>query len=168
MLKLDEQCSKVIILMYILEVTHKITLYIGYGYGEVEVLVAQSCLTLCRPMDCSLLGAFVHGILQARILKWVAISSSRGSSRLRDRTHVSWTGGCILYHWAPWEAHRSLKDTQFLVWVLRSEFSKLSIWTFLCYCDPNANRKLVKNREIIHICSISLITNNLQRLKAKC
>ena len=41
---------------------------------------AQSSPTLCDPMDCSLSGSSVHGILQARILKWVAISSSRGSS----------------------------------------------------------------------------------------
>ena len=44
---------------------------------QVKVLVAQSCLTLCDPMDCSPPGASVHGILQARILAWVAISSSR-------------------------------------------------------------------------------------------
>ena len=49
----------------------------------------QSCLTLCNPMDYSLPASFVHGILQARILEWVAMPSSRGSSRLRDRTHVS-------------------------------------------------------------------------------
>ena len=42
--------------------------------------VAQSCLTLCDPMDCSLPGSSVHGIFQARILGWVAISFSRGSS----------------------------------------------------------------------------------------
>ena len=42
--------------------------------------VAQFCLTLCNPMDCSLPGSSVHGILQARILEWVAISYSRGSS----------------------------------------------------------------------------------------
>ena len=46
--------------------------------------VAQSCLTLCDPMDCSPPGFSVHGILQARILEWVAISFSRGSSRPRD------------------------------------------------------------------------------------
>ena len=45
----------------------------------VCVLVAQSCLTLCNPMDCSLTGSFVHGILQVRILEWVAIPFSRGS-----------------------------------------------------------------------------------------
>ena len=43
-------------------------------------LVAQLCLTLCDPMDCDLPGSSVHGTFQARILEWVAISSSRGSS----------------------------------------------------------------------------------------
>ena len=42
--------------------------------------VTQSCPSLCDPMDCSPLGSFVHGIFQARILEWVATSSSRGSS----------------------------------------------------------------------------------------
>ena len=51
--------------------------------------VAQSCPTLCDPMDHSLPGSSVHGIPQARILEWVAISSSRGSSWPRDRTQVS-------------------------------------------------------------------------------
>ena len=44
----------------------------------------QSCSTLCDPMDCSPSGSSVHGILQARILEWVVISSSRGASRSRD------------------------------------------------------------------------------------
>ena len=46
--------------------------------GKVEVLVAQSCLTLCNPMNCSPPGSSVHGILQARILEWVAIPFSWG------------------------------------------------------------------------------------------
>ena len=50
----------------------------------VKVLVAQSCLTLCNPMDCSLLGSSVHGIVQARILEGVVIPFSRGSSQPRD------------------------------------------------------------------------------------
>ena len=50
---------------------------------------AQSCLTLCDPMDCSTPGSSVHGIFQARILKWVAISSSRGSFRPKDQAHIS-------------------------------------------------------------------------------
>ena len=44
----------------------------------------QSCLTFCNPMDCSPPGSSVHGILQGRILEWVAMSFSRGSSQLRD------------------------------------------------------------------------------------
>ena len=47
-------------------------------------LVAKSCPTLCDPMDCSLPNFSVHGLLQARILEWVAMHSSRGSSRPRD------------------------------------------------------------------------------------
>ena len=53
--------------------------------------VTQSCLTLYNPVDCSPLGSSIHGILQARILEWVAISFSRGSSQPRDRTQVSHT-----------------------------------------------------------------------------
>ena len=60
---------------------------------ESESEVAQSCPTLCDPMDYSLPGFSIHGILQARILEWVTISFSRGSSQPRDRTRVSRTGG---------------------------------------------------------------------------
>ena len=48
------------------------------------------CLALCDPIDCSPPDSSVHGILQIRILEWVAISSSRGSSQPRNRTWVSW------------------------------------------------------------------------------
>ena len=59
------------------------------------VLSPKSCLTLCDPMElCSLPGSSVHGIFQARILEWAAISSSRGSSQPRDRTNVSFIS-CI-------------------------------------------------------------------------
>ena len=51
--------------------------------SESESEVAQLCPTLCNPMDCSLRGSSIHGILQARILEWVAISFSRGSSQPR-------------------------------------------------------------------------------------
>ena len=52
--------------------------------SAVLCLVTQTCPTLCNPMDCSLLGSSVHGILQARTLKWVAIPFSRASSQPRD------------------------------------------------------------------------------------
>ena len=54
----------------------------------------QLCPVLCNPLDCSLPGSSVHGILQARMLKWVAISSSRGSPGPRDQTRVS-CSSCI-------------------------------------------------------------------------
>ena len=59
---------------------------------------AQSCPTLCDPMDCSLQDSSVCWIIQARILEWVAISSFRGSSWLRDQTHVFYIGRQVLYH----------------------------------------------------------------------
>ena len=52
------------------------------------MLVTQSCLTLCDPMDCSPPGSSVHGILQARIVEWVAISFPRGSSQSREEKVV--------------------------------------------------------------------------------
>ena len=61
-------------------------------------LVAQSCLTPCNPMDCGPPGSSVHGISQARILEWMAISFSRGSSRPRDGTHVFWQDYLPLSH----------------------------------------------------------------------
>ena len=60
-----------------------------YQHGtevKVKVIVTQSCSTLCDPMDCGPPGSSVHRILQARILEWVAISFSRGSSQPRDQT----------------------------------------------------------------------------------
>ena len=57
--------------------------------GESESEVAQLWLTLCNPMDCSLPGSSVHGIFQAIVLEWIAISFSRGSSQPRAQTRVS-------------------------------------------------------------------------------
>ena len=57
--------------------------------SEVKVKVTQSCRTLCDPMDCSLPGSSVRGILQARILEWVSILFSRGSLQPMDGTQVS-------------------------------------------------------------------------------
>ena len=68
------------------------------------MLVAQLCLTLCNPMDCSPPGSSVHEIFQARILEWVAIYFSRGSSQPRDRTWVSCTAGRFFTDWAIREA----------------------------------------------------------------
>ena len=66
--------------------------------------LTQLCLTLWGPKACSLPGSSIHGIFQARTLKWVAISFSRRSPPPRDQTCISCIGKQILYHWATWEA----------------------------------------------------------------
>ena len=98
----------------------------------MKVLVSQSCPTLCDPVDCSSSGLSVHGILQARILEWVAIPFPRGSSWPRDQTHVSCIGRWSLYHWATREALPPaiiLRPTEF--WRLHWVFSLLldSSWS---------------------------------------
>ena len=65
---------------------------------KVKVLATPSSLTLCHAMDCSPSGSSVQGILQARILVWVAILSSRESSWPRDQTWVSCIAGRLFYH----------------------------------------------------------------------
>ena len=69
---------------------------VGYNLqGSLLACVhAKSHLTLCNPMYCSLPGFSVHGFLQARILEWVSVSSSRGCSQPRDQTRVSYIS-CI-------------------------------------------------------------------------
>ena len=116
---------------------------------------AQSRLTFCNPMNCSSPGSSVHGISQAGILVWVAISFSRGSSQPRDWTvsHVSCIGRQILYHWATQEAFIN----QFCyMWCLDMSFFGLvflplmgHIFPFLCvpsnflmdarHCDGEGN-----------------------------
>ena len=66
-------------------------------YRYLCCLVTKSCLTICDPMNYSLLDSSVHGISQARILEWVSISFSRGSSPPRDQTCVSCIGWWIIY-----------------------------------------------------------------------
>ena len=72
------------------------------SYGDIltnYVSVAQACPILWDPMDCSPQGSSVHEILQARILEWVAIPFSRGSSRPRDWTQVSCIAGRFFTTW---------------------------------------------------------------------
>ena len=70
-------------------------------------LCLQACLTLCDSMDCSPPSSYVHGVFQARILEWIAISSSRKSSQPKDQTGIS-CASCLavrfFYHWATREA----------------------------------------------------------------
>ena len=69
-----------------------------------SVLVTELGPTFFDPINCSLPGSTVDGIFRAMILEWVAISISRGSSWLRDRTWTSWTTGRFFTDWAMWKA----------------------------------------------------------------
>ena len=112
----DSCCSRVasiltsvtLCLFYLLLNIKKYIFYDVYSFCLTSLahrcLVTKLCLTLLRPMDCSPPGSSVHGILQARILEWIANSFSRGSSPPRDWTSVSCTGRQILYRWATREA----------------------------------------------------------------
>ena len=105
---------------------------------EKENEVIQSCLALCDPMDCSLPGFSIHGILQARILEWVAISFSRGSSRPRGQTQVSCIAGRCFTLWATREAFtaKNYLWIALLSWhgafttqpVVKSQLSPLPSW----------------------------------------
>ena len=71
------------------------------SFKHAWVLSCFNCVQLCDPTDYTPPGSSVHEILQARILEWVAMLSSRGSSQPRDQTHVSYVsciGGQVLYH----------------------------------------------------------------------
>ena len=94
-----------------------------------ESEVVQSCRTLCNPMDYSLPGFSVHGIFQARVLEWVAIAFSRGSSRPRDRTWVS-----------------RIVGKRFILWATREVpfFSSLYFYFIACFV-------LLKHLSFLHI-----------------
>ena len=71
--------------------------HLPFNNYQSESEVAQLCSTLCDPMGCNPPGSSVSGVLQARILEWVAICFSRGSSQPRDRTWVSHIEGRLYY-----------------------------------------------------------------------
>ena len=85
-----------------------------YTLLKVKKVKVKSCLTLCNPVGCSPPGSSVHGILQARILEWVAIFFSRPSSQPRDRTQVSRIAGRRFNLWATITAHIMEQPLQLL------------------------------------------------------
>ena len=97
--------------------------------SEKESEVAQSCLTLCDPIDCSLPGSSVHGIFQTIVLEWIAISFSRGSSQPRAWTQVS-----------------RIVDRYFTVWATREVF----IWQEFLGLQTRKLASQVTLRELLH------------------
>ena len=112
--------------------------------SESESEVAQSCPTLCNPVDCSLPGSPVHGILQARVLEWGAIAFSRGSSRPRDRTQVSCIVGRCFTVWATREDGNLQKD--------HSQMYKSLKYLFL-YCLFNTISQLERQLFVVLLVS---------------
>ena len=118
------------------------------GLWDLSPCEKWSRVLLCDPMDCSLPGSSVHGVFQARIVEWVAISFSRGSSLARDQTRVSCIVGRCFYHlshqgsppsWSPYlvfhRQHPSPHQVQML-------FSSIF---FLCFIFIHALNKYLKS-----------------------
>ena len=98
-------------------------------YAAAAAKLFQLCLTLCDPMDRSLPGSHVHGILQARILEWVAMSSFRKSSWPRDQTCIPCIDRWVLYHWNTREA----KDIICIAIITLKEGRKLGSKVSICH-----------------------------------
>ena len=104
------------------------SLYRNFWSEVKSSQVTQSCPTLCDPVDYSPPGSSVHGILQARILEWVAISFSRGSSWPKDRTQVSHIAGRCFNLWATRKIRQNLNPFH---------FEKSIILSFICVSMQN-------------------------------
>ena len=104
----------------------------------------QSCPTLCDPMDCSLPSFFVHGILQAKTLEWIAISCSRGSFWPRDWTWIfefSCIGRWVPYHY--WVAKRKKLFISTSIYYIFINYP-LIILNFYSWCTDFINKTKIK------------------------
>ena len=81
-----------------------------YNSTESESEVAQSCPTLCDPMDCSLPGSLIHGIFQARVLEWVAISFSNNRVLLSHKNE--WNNAICSSMVGPWDYHTKWRKSE--------------------------------------------------------
>ena len=98
--------------------------------------VAQSCLTLCDPVDCSPPGSSIHGFSQARILEWVAISFSRGSSWPRNQTHISLIAGRCFNLWTTRETPpKKAFGNKSIVHPSQSVWHRLGSYSFHCWAQ---------------------------------
>ena len=118
--------------------------FLGYMYLKV----AQLCPTLCYPMDCSPTGPSVQGIFQARLLEWIAISFSRGSSKPRDRTWVSCIAGTLFTVWATRKAQsRILKYAFFHTVHFHSNLRYADNNTLMAESEEELKRLLMKVKD---------------------
>ena len=118
-----------------------------------KVKVTQLCPTLCDPTDCSPPGSSVHGILQARILEWVAISFSRGSSWPRGWTRISRIAGRLLYVGSIFKNHRDQicgYQTRCKGWGRRHWRKVVKRYMFVCAQSLICNRLFVTPWTVVH------------------
>ena len=100
--------------------------------ANTGVLVTHSSSTLLGPIDCSSVGSSVHGIFQVRILEWVAIPFSRGSSQPKDQSRVSWIAGRCFSIWATREGQSCIEK-----WALTTKWSRSGVFkTFAAVTIP--------------------------------
>ena len=104
---------------------HQAPTSIGFSRQDYWSGVPLSCLTLCNSIECNPPGSSAHGILQARILAWVAIPFSRESSQPRNQSRVSCTSGKFFTIWTTREAHKTL--------ITSSKFMYVTILHFAFY-----------------------------------
>ena len=125
-----------------------------------ESEVTQLCPTLCDPMDCSLSGSSIHGIFQARVLEWIAISFSGGSSQPRNRTRVSHIAGRCFTIWATREVStvakavvniRTEKSSLLLGYGIRSSTVFSLGWGRVTLFIDNSKRISLSRRIIFYI-----------------
>ena len=125
--------------------------------NSIESEVAQSCPTLCDPMDCSLPGSSIHGILQARALEWGAIAFSRGYSQPRDWTQVSHIAGRHFNLWATREAWKT-------VWGTLKNKNRVIVWS----CNHLEKMKTqIQKDTCISVFLVALLTIAKARKQAK-
>ena len=123
-------------------------------FACVRAKSLQSCLTLCDLMDCSLPDSSVPGILQARILEWIAVPSSRGSSRSRDRTHVSYVSCIAGGFFTRWAIRHFLWSTRKCSCPLRA-YSLVKCIDTLFFINPSKFECLLHKCEFLKILYIS-------------
>ena len=138
------------------QVEHTWLCYILFSCCRTEICcepvkVTHSCPTLCDPMDYSLRGSPVHGILQARILKWVAILFSRGSSQPRGQTQIFWIAGEFFTVWVTREdRHGSLYVERGHQYKNKVSFIFANIWFSLLQCIPLTGSTLLETRTLLN------------------
>ena len=127
-------------------------LIINVSFGVSYMLspkLLQSHLTLCNPVDCSPPGFSVHGILQARVLEWVAMPSSRGSSQPKDWTQVSHIADGFFTIWSRWPNI-----------IVNFYFMSLGFTRWHCSISGLPIYTILQSISIVNLYSISLRTLN--------